>query len=208
MLNWPEIKSRISHLDALQQGTKYAKQKCQLQLQFESFLGSLSPKRTVYDCTPEDVRYFLAWKDGQGRTKVHKLGCPHRGSQDKTNCVCPTYMAAGSVDSLIGKLRAILRDVGRGSEWNGTIGCGNPAAAPTVKLHLKSVRREQAEARVSPKQATPIFLDKTTKLARFLTYKIRGFKGGPVAKYLLLRDRAYFNLICQLGDRAGDLGLV
>lgn len=208
LLDWDSINSRIQQLDALQKGTKYHRQKCSLQIQLESFLGCLSPPRTIYDCTPEHVRYFLVWKDSQGRTKVHKMGCPFRGSQQKSDCGCPIYMAAGTMDSLIGKIRAIFRDLGKGSDWNGVDGTGNPAAAPLIKLHLKTIRREQAEALVVPRQATPLLFDKTIKLARFLTYKLKTHDGSLTTKYLLLRDRAYFILISQLGDRAGDLGLV
>lgn len=202
------IKSRINHLDALHNGTKYAKQKCQLQSQFESFLAGLTPQKSIYDCTSQDVRYFLAWKDANGRTVVHNLGCPFRGSQGKHRCTCPSYMAAGTVDSLIGKLRAILRDVGRGTEWNEALGCGNPAAAPSVKQHLKTVKREQAQAMVLPRQATPLLLDKVIMLSRFLLYKLRAKDIDKATRYLLWRDRTYFILICQLGDRAGDLGLL
>lgn len=207
-INWQAINSRIGRLDALEGNTKYARQKSRLQVQFEDFLGSLTPLRTLASCTPDDLRYFLVWKDDQGRTKVHTMDCQYRGCKAKCRCECPAYMAAGTLDSLIGKLRAILRDAGRGSDWDLALGCGNPAAAPSIKTHLKAVRREQAEALVTPRQAEPLMFDKVIKMSRFLSYKLKARLLDDNARYLLLRDRAYFTLICQLGDRAGDLGLV
>jgi hypothetical protein len=59
----------------------------------------------------------------------HNTGCKFIGKlKDKSNCDSPLRRSAGSVDSLIGQVRAIFRDYGRGSEWNDTLGLGNPAA--------------------------------------------------------------------------------
>lgn len=202
------LRSRIEILDAIERGTKYAKQKGQLQTKLEDFLESLVPKKTLQNCTIDDIRLFLVWKDGQGRTRVHKIDCQFRGSKEKSQCECPSQQAAGTVDSLIGNIRAILRDIGRGTEWNQMYGCGNPAAAPQVKMHLHAVRKQQAEANVLPKQAQPLLFDKVIKMSRFLAYQLKAKSLDPTSRYLLLRDRVYFILICQLGDRAGDLGLV
>jgi hypothetical protein len=60
--------------------------------------------------------------------------------KDKSNCDSPLRRSAGSVDSLIGQVRAIFRDYGRGSEWNDTLGLGNPAAVPIVKRYLAAIR--------------------------------------------------------------------
>ena len=55
---------------------------------------------------------------------------------------------AGTVDNLIGKLRSIFIEAGRGNAWNDILGVGNPAAHHSVKQYLTLVREEQAKARV------------------------------------------------------------
>ena len=74
------------------------------------------------------------------------------------SCACPKRLAFGTVDSLIGKLRAIFVEHGRGSEWHSLLGVGNPAACRSVKTYLADVREEQLRARITPRQAEPIIL--------------------------------------------------
>lgn len=96
------------------------------------------------------------------------MQCP-RGSSDKTpSCSFPKRLAAGTVDSLIGKLRVIFVDAGLGSEWDDRLGIGNPVSHPSIKQYLKSVKEEQAKARSHPKKAIPIFLDKLEKIAEYM----------------------------------------
>ncbi|EDO30412.1 predicted protein, partial [Nematostella vectensis] len=93
--------------------------------------------------SPSDITRFLVYKDRKGRTKVHTPKCKYFGSTSKT---CPSRLAAGTVDSTIGKLRSIFIEAGRGGEWNNMLGVGNPAAHHSVKQYLSSVREEQASA--------------------------------------------------------------
>lgn len=72
------------------------------------------------------------------------------------------------VDNFIGKLRSIFIEAGQSREWNDLLDMGNPAAHHQVKQYLKLVSEEQAEAREVPKQATPIFVDKLSKLCSYL----------------------------------------
>jgi len=58
-----------------------------------SFLRYLTPRKSLDDAFPEDIRKFLAYKDKSGKTQVQVNECPFR-------------RAAGSVDSLIGQIRA------------------------------------------------------------------------------------------------------
>lgn len=144
-----------------------------------------------------------------GRTKVHAPDCPFRGMAVKLvtkGCTCPTSSAAGSVDSMIGQLRAIFRDKGRGTDWIHNIGVGNPAAAPQIKSHLKAVKLEQKAALVKPKQATPLMYNNILPLSRYLSYKV-ALTSDAGGKYVALRDRAFFKLIGFAGDRGNDLGL-
>ena len=60
-------------------------------------------------------------------------------------------LAAGSVDSLIGKLRSIFKEYERVGDWDERLGLGNPATARLVHRYLKFVKEEQAAAGLSPK---------------------------------------------------------
>lgn len=73
-----------------------------------------------------------------------------------------------TVDSYIGKLRSIFHAHGREGEWDKRLGLGNPAADRSVKDYLRCVTREQLQARVNQKQATPFFVTKLTQLSSHL----------------------------------------
>ena len=81
-------------------------------------------------CTSQDIVKFIS-KDKSGRTVVHSLSC------SKRDCSCPKRLAAGSVDSTLGRLRAIFNKLGRAND-------SNPVAHPLVKDYFKFVREEQA----------------------------------------------------------------
>ena len=74
-------------------------------------------------------------------------------------------MAAGSVDSLLGKIRAILNNIGRLRD-------SIPVAHPRVKEYLKFAREEQAARAILFSQAVPLFFAKFTKLIDFLRSSI------------------------------------
>ena len=61
--------------------------------------------------------------------------------------------SADSMNSLIGHVRAIFRDHGRGLEWFQTLALGNQAAAPVVKQFLSAVGLEKSNAATIPKRA-------------------------------------------------------
>ena len=114
------------------------KQKCNLYLELKSFLSSLPTPKSPISASPKDVIRFLVWKDSKGKTKVHAPSCPNFGSHSKRKCRCPTRLAACTVNSTIGKLRAIFNSVGRTGDWSG-LSPGNPAAHPSVKKYLVSI---------------------------------------------------------------------
>ena len=80
----------------------YQRQKSALEQQLLDFLATLSPPRDISSCTSDDIVKFLISKDKSGKTVSHSRLC------SKVNCNCPARLAAGSVDSLLGKLRAIF----------------------------------------------------------------------------------------------------
>ena len=172
----------------------YRRQKSALEQQFSTFLASVFPPKTISSCTADDVIRFLIHKDKSGRTVVHASDC------SKLPCKCPRRLAAGTVDSLLGKLRSILNGLGR-------LDLANPVAHPRVREYLKFVREEQAGLAVSPSQAVPLFFVKFRKLVALLREKIANSRSlSRIHKYVLVRDAVFFVVDFFTGDRASDLG--
>lgn len=67
---------------------------------------------------------------------------------------CPNRLARGSVESVIGKLRAIFVNHDRVGDWNSLLGVGNPAAIRDVNNYLPCITVEQLQARVTPSSNT------------------------------------------------------
>ena len=199
------IDARLKQLFDYGQATSYSKQKDALKKELERFLSALPGHVTLTTATPRDVCRFLVYKDRHGKTQVHSNNCPFLGQRGKHQCGCPLRLAYTTVDSYIGKLRAIFQSVGRDGEWDKRLSLGNPAAAPLVKLYLKVVTAEQLQARVTPKQATPFFVSKLTQLAEHLQTALHNAKTN-LDRFILARDYAYFTTTFFSGDRPGDLG--
>ena len=81
--------------------------------------------------------------------KEHQSTCP-AVSRPGIACACPKRLAFETVDSLIGKLRAIFVECGRGSEWHSLLGVGSPDDCRSVKAYLVIVQEEQLKARITP----------------------------------------------------------
>ena len=162
----------------------------------------------MFTATPIDVCRFLVYKDHYGKSQLHSQVCPNVAKRGLSSCSCPRRLAYGTVDSYIGKLRAIFSDAGRQGDWNRALHLGNPAADDLVKLYLKQVTAEQLQAHSTPKQALPIFPDKLLQLSRSLEKSILRPSLSPSEIFILARDQAFFKALFYSGDRAGDLGLV
>jgi len=104
---------------------------------------------------------LLVFKDQNERTQVHKNGCCFLGQRGLHQCDCPSDK---TVDSYIGKLRAIFHALGRTGEWDRRLDMGIPATEKTVKDYLCVVTMEQLPAQEQPKQVTPFFIDKLDRL--------------------------------------------
>ena len=144
-------------------------------------------------CTANVIVKFLISKDKSGRTVVHLSSCP------RASCTCPKRLAAGSVDSLIGRLRALFYSLGRLND-------SNPVAPPLVKHYLKFVRQEQAGLAITPTQAVPLFFDKFRRLIAFLRGRCVNQVSLSLAdKYILVRDATFFVVDFFTEDRASDL---
>ena len=57
-------------------------------------------------------------------------------------------------------------------------GLGNPASDKSVKDFLRLITAEQLQAWVTPKQATPFFIDKLTQLCSHLDKKVKKLGQG------------------------------
>lgn len=200
-----QLDFRLREVDRKARAGSYAKKKEALVEELESFLLSIGSKESVRVVSDTNVRRFLVFKDKKGKTLVHSTDCPFLGKNGAHPCACPKRLAAGTVESLIGQLRDIFRRHGRGEVWDEARMTGNPACATSVKEYLKVVKQEHSEARVTPKQAKPLFLGKLEKVCNYLGREIE-FGGLSVGdRFLALRDRAFLCLQFYAGDRAGDL---
>ena len=201
------VDNRLASIRAQRKSLPYERQKSALEKELETFLRSLPSPKTLQSATPHDLTRFLVWKDGKGKTKVHIPQCPLFGSHSKTPCKCPTRLAAGTVDNIIGKLRAIFTSTGRNGPWNDLFGSGNPACDNSVKEYLHFITKEQTAAHVRPKQALPLFFDKLSTLIRHLISEaFSPSKVPPVQRYIFARDASFFCVDFFSGDRGSDLG--
>lgn len=201
------IAQRLQQLSEQRGSSRYVKQKSSLERELCSFLSSRIPPKSLTSALPSDVIEFLVWKDKGGKTRVHCVSCLNQSQSNKNaTCQCPKRLAFGTVDSLIGKLRAVFMEHGRGSEWQSVLNVGNPAADWSVKRYLTDVREEQLKARVVPRQAEPVFLENLVEISRHIHLQLMQSSDlTPSRVYVLARDQALFKALFFAGDRAADL---
>ncbi|KAK2383646.1 protein LIGHT-DEPENDENT SHORT HYPOCOTYLS [Trifolium repens] len=108
---------------------------------FCQYLKNHRPPLTLSRCSGANVLEFLRYLDQFGKTKVHSENCAYYGNSHPPGpCPCPLKQAWGSLDALIGRLRAAFEENGGSSEMN-------PFGARAVRLYLREVRDVQAKAR-------------------------------------------------------------
>ena len=123
----------------------------------------------------------------------------HASDYSRVSCRCPRHLAAGTVDSLLRKLRSIFNGLGR-------LSLTNPVAHPRVKEYLKFVREEQSGLVVSPSEAVPFFFVKFRKLVALLRGKKTNSQSlSRTHKYVLVRDTVFYVVDFFTGVRASDL---
>ncbi|XP_021773828.1 protein LIGHT-DEPENDENT SHORT HYPOCOTYLS 10-like [Chenopodium quinoa] len=102
------------------------------------------PVNVMSQCSPNNVLDFLRYLDQFGKTKVHIQGCVFFGQPEPPGpCTCPLRQAWGSLDALIGRLRAAYEENGGPPETN-------PFASGVIRMYLREVRDTQAKARGVP----------------------------------------------------------
>ncbi|KAL8531203.1 hypothetical protein ACS0TY_008002 [Phlomoides rotata] len=124
--------------------SRYESQKRRDWNTFQQYLRNHKPPLTLPRCSGAHVIEFLKYLDQFGKTKVHVTGCPYFGQPNPPSpCGCPSKQAWGSLDALIGRLRAAYEENGGRPE-------SNPFGAKAVRIYLREVRESQAKARGIP----------------------------------------------------------
>jgi hypothetical protein len=124
--------------------SRYESQKRRDWNTFLQYLRNHRPPLTLARCSGAHVIEFLRYLDQFGKTKVHTAGCAYYGQPAPPGpCPCPLRQAWGSLDALIGRLRAAYEESGGTPE-------SNPFAARAVRIYLREVRDSQAKARGIP----------------------------------------------------------
>ena len=127
-----------------QQLSRYESQKRRDWNTFLQYLRNHRPPLSLSRCSGAHVLEFLKYMDQFGKTKVHTPVCPFYGHPNPpAPCPCPLRQAWGSLDALIGRLRAAYEESGGTPE-------SNPFAARAVRIYLREVRDSQAKARGIP----------------------------------------------------------
>ena len=203
-LDLPAIDRRISSLQSVRAAKLYEKQKCRLQLELESFLSSLPSFKTPTSTSPRDVIRFLVWKDSKGKPRFTYLAVPTSALIPNRNVATlpdwPLVQLIAQLGNCIPFLIPLADQV---------IGRGYPLVTlQLIKKCLASISEEQAEARVSPRQAVPFSFNKFIKLCTYLRNRAFLPSISPLERYIVSRDLAFFCLDFYSGDRASDLGRV
>lgn len=121
--------------------SRYESQKRRDWNTFGQYLKNHRPPLSLARCSGAHVLEFLRYLDQFGKTKVHTPVCPFFGHPaPPAPCPCPLRQAWGSLDALVGRLRAAYEENGGKPE-------NNPFGARAVRLYLREVREHQAKAR-------------------------------------------------------------
>ncbi|KAK4439121.1 protein LIGHT-DEPENDENT SHORT HYPOCOTYLS 10 [Sesamum alatum] len=124
--------------------SRYESQKRRDWNTFGQYLRNQRPPVALSQCNYSHVLDFMRYLDQFGKTKVHIQGCVFFGQPEPAGpCTCPLRQAWGSLDALIGRLRAAY-------EENGGVQETNPFANGAIRVYLREVRDSQAKARGIP----------------------------------------------------------
>ncbi|KAK7306543.1 hypothetical protein VNO77_44490 [Canavalia gladiata] len=124
--------------------SRYESQKRRDWNTFGQYLKNQTPPVCLSQCNFNHVLEFLRYLDQFGKTKVHLHGCMFFGQPDPpAPCACPLKQAWGSLDALIGRLRAAYEEHGGSPETN-------PFGSGAIRVYLREVKECQAKARGIP----------------------------------------------------------
>lgn len=124
--------------------SRYESQKRRDWNTFGQYLKNQRPPVSLFQCNSSHVLEFMRYLDQFGKTKVHLHGCVFFGQPDPpAPCTCPLRQAWGSLDALIGRLRAAYEEHGGSPETN-------PFGNGAIRIYLREVKECQAKARGIP----------------------------------------------------------
>ncbi|XP_041007127.1 protein LIGHT-DEPENDENT SHORT HYPOCOTYLS 10-like [Juglans microcarpa x Juglans regia] len=125
--------------------SRYESQKRRDWTNFGHYLKNKRPPVPLSQCDCSHVLSYLRYLDQFGKTKVHSQGCIFYGQSEPcpAPCICPLRQAWGSLDALIGRLRAAYEENGGSHE-------ANPFASGEIRVYLREIREFQAKARGLP----------------------------------------------------------
>ncbi|XP_031482302.1 protein LIGHT-DEPENDENT SHORT HYPOCOTYLS 4-like [Nymphaea colorata] len=173
--------------------SRYESQKRRDWNTFGQYLRNHKPPLSLSKCSGAHVLEFLRYLDQFGKTKVHTQICPFFGHPNPPcPCPCPLRQAWGSLDALIGRLRAAYEENGGKPE-------ANPFGARAVRLYLREVRELQAKARgiayeKKKKKRPPPTVQQPPSAQPPETVKTAG---------MLISDKEGGHVVAESGDRAG-----
>lgn len=124
--------------------SRYESQKRRDWNTFGQYLKNQNPPVPLSQCNFNHVLEFLRYLDQFGKTKVHLHGCIFFGQPaPPAPCACPLRQAWGSLDALIGRLRAAYEEHGGSPETN-------PFGGGAIRVYLREVKDCQEKARGIP----------------------------------------------------------
>ncbi|KAG6419244.1 hypothetical protein SASPL_121460 [Salvia splendens] len=121
--------------------SRYESQKRRDWNTFRQYLKNHRPPVSLSEFNYSHVVEFLRFLDQFGKTKVHMHGCVFFGQpKPLAPCTCPLRQAWGSLDALIGRLRAAYDENGGSPE-------SNPFGNGAIRVYLREVKDCQSKAR-------------------------------------------------------------
>ena len=126
--------------------------------------------------------------------KVHELSCENLGKFGIHPCQCPTRLASGTVQSLLGQLKTIFEAIGTGISWNELNNVGNPVCSQEIQRYLRSIKLKQSKSHVVSEQAKLLFLGKPQSISWYIDDLLQNMILKSSDKFVLLRDQAFFNV--------------
>lgn len=124
--------------------SRYVSQKRRDWNTFGQYLRNQRPPVPLTHCNYTHVLDFLRYLDQFGKTKVHLQVCVFFGQPEPAGpCTCPLKQAWGSLDALVGRLRAAYEENGGSTDKN-------PFASGAVRVFLREIRDSQSKARGIP----------------------------------------------------------
>ncbi|XP_010415659.1 PREDICTED: protein LIGHT-DEPENDENT SHORT HYPOCOTYLS 2-like [Camelina sativa] len=121
--------------------SRYENQKRRDWNTFCQYIRNHRPPLSLVSCSGAHVLDFLRYLDQFGKTKVHHQNCAFFGLPNPpAPCPCPLRQAWGSLDALIGRLRAAYEENGGAPETS-------PFGSRSVRIFLREVRDFQARSR-------------------------------------------------------------